>query len=115
MSEFKAAINTYLAAAPAAVKTRDLAQLIDYNRGSPYELQYFGQDIFVSALQTAGLEDAAYRGALETSKRLAGAQGLDQMLQQDRLDLLVAPTTSAAWRENADRPLCRRAVGRTRR
>jgi amidase len=98
LSEFKAGINAYLAAAPAAVKTRDLAQLIEYNRDSDYELQYFGQDIFVSAQQTAGLDDAAYRGALETSKRLAGAQGLDQMLQQDRLDLLVAPTTGAAWR-----------------
>jgi len=98
LSEFKAGINAYLAAAPPAVKTRDLAQLIEYNRGSPYELQYFGQDIFISAQQTTGLDDAAYRGALETSKRLAGAQGLDQMLQQDRLDLLVAPTTIAAWR-----------------
>jgi amidase len=98
MSEFKAGINTYLAAAPAAVKTRDLSQLIEYNRTSPYELQYFGQDIFISAQQSAGLDDPGYRAALETSKRLAGAQGLDQMLQQDRLDLLVAPTTSAAWR-----------------
>jgi amidase len=98
MSEFKAGINVYLAAAPAAVKTRDLAQVIDFNRSSPYELQYFGQDIFLSAQKTAGLEDAGYRDALATSKRLAGAQGLDQMLQQDRLDLLVAPTTSAAWR-----------------
>jgi amidase len=98
LNEFKAGINAYLAAAPAAVKTRDLAQLIQYNRDSDYELQYFGQDIFVSAQHSAGLDDAAYRGALETSKRLAGAQGLDQMLQQDRLDLLVAPTTGAAWR-----------------
>jgi amidase len=98
LNEFKAGINTYLAAAPAPVKTRDLAQLIQYNRDSDYELQYFGQDVFVSAQRSAGLDDAAYRGALETSKRLAGAQGLDQMLQQDRLDLLVAPTTGAAWR-----------------
>jgi amidase len=98
LSEFKAGINTYLAAAPAAVKTRDLGQLIDYNRGSPYELQYFGQDIFLSAQQTGGLDDPAYRAALDASKRLARAQGLDLLLQQDRLDLLVAPTTSTAWR-----------------
>jgi len=98
LNEFKAGINAYLAATPAAVKTRDLAQLIDFNRASPYELQYFGQDIFISSQQSAGLDDPGYRGALETSKRLAGAQGLDQMLQQDHLDLLVAPTTTAAWR-----------------
>ena len=98
LSEFKAGVNAYLAAAPAAVKTRDLAQLIDFNRSSPYELQFFGQDMFLNAQAAVGLDDAAYRAALEESKRLAGAQGLDQMLQQDRLDLLVAPTTSAPWR-----------------
>jgi amidase len=98
LNEFKAGINAYLAATPAAVKTRDLAQLIDFNRASPYELQYFGQDIFVSAQQSAGLDDAGYRAALDQSKQLAGAQGLDQMLQHDHLDLLVAPTTTAAWR-----------------
>jgi amidase len=98
LTEFKAGIDSYLAAAPAAVKTRDLAQLIEYNRASPYELQYFGQEVFISAQQSAGLDDAGYRSALETSKRLARAQGLDQMLQQDRLDLLVAPTAVAAWR-----------------
>ncbi len=91
LSEFKAGINAYLAAAPAKVQTRSLAQLIEFNRTSPDELPYFGQDIFLKAQQSAGLDDAGYRSALEESKRLAGAQGLDQMLQHDRLDLLVAP------------------------
>ena len=98
LSEFKAGINAYLAAAPAAVRTRDLSQLIQFNRSSLYELQLFGQDIFLKAQQTPGLTDADYRTALEESKRLAGAEGLDALLQQQRLDLLVAPTTSAAWR-----------------
>jgi len=98
LSEFKAGINAYLAATPAAVKTRDLTQLIDFNRSSLYELELFGQDIFLKAQATAGLEDADYRSALEDSKRLAGAAGIDALLQQQHLDLLVAPTTSAAWR-----------------
>jgi amidase len=98
LSEFKAGINAYLAGTPAAVKTRDLAQLIEFNRRSLYELELFGQDIFLKAQATAGLDDADYRSALEESKRLAGAAGLDALLQQQHLDLLVAPTTSAAWR-----------------
>jgi amidase len=98
LSEFKAGINAYLAATPATVKTRDLAQLLDFNRSSPYELQFFGQEIFLQAQAAVGLYDADYRAALDESKRLAGAQGLDSMLKQQRLDLLVAPTTSAPWR-----------------
>jgi amidase len=98
LSEFKSGLNAYLAASNAAVRTRDLAQLIEFNRASAFELQLFGQDIFLQAQETAGLDDTAYRAALEESKRLAGAQGIDQMLQEQRLDLLVAPTTAAAWR-----------------
>jgi amidase len=98
LSEFKSGVNAYLAASNAAVRTRDLAQLIEFNRASAFELQLFGQDIFLQAQDAAGLDDAAYRAALEESRRLAGAQGIDQMLEGQRLDLLVAPTTAAAWR-----------------
>jgi amidase len=98
LSEFKAGINAYLAAAPAAVRTRDLSQLIAFNRSSFYELELFGQDIFLQAQDAPGLDDADYRNALAESKRLAGAAGLDALVQQQRLDLLVAPTTTPAWR-----------------
>jgi amidase len=98
LSEFKADLNAYLASTPAAVRTRDLQQLIEFNRASAVELQLFGQDTFDKAQATAGLDDAGYRAALEQAKRLAGAQGIDLLLQQQQLDLLVAPTTSAPWR-----------------
>jgi amidase len=98
LSEFKAGLNSYLANTPAAVRTRDLQQLIEFNRASADELQLFGQDTFDKAQDTAGLDDAAYRAALEQSKRLAGSQGIDRLLQQHQVDLLVAPTMSAAWR-----------------
>jgi amidase len=98
LNEFKTGLNAYLAAAPASVRTRDLQQVIEFNRASPYELQVFGQDIFEQAQQTKGPDDADYQTALVNSKRLAGVEGLDKMLAGQRLDLLVAPTTTAAWR-----------------
>jgi amidase len=98
LSDFKVGLNSYLASTPAAVKTRDLQQLIDFNRASADERRLFDQDTFEKAQNTAGVDDAVYRAALEQSKRLAGAQGIDRLLQQQQLDLLVAPTTSPAWR-----------------
>jgi amidase len=97
LTEFKADLNSYLAQTPSAVKTRTLEQLIAFNRDSPYELQFFGQDIFTQANATTGLEDPKYRAALADSQRLARAEGIDQLLGE-HLDLLVAPTTTAAWR-----------------
>ena len=98
LTEFKAGLNSYLARTPSAVKTRSLEQLIAFNRDSPYELQFFGQDVFTQANETTGLEDPKYRAALADSKRLSREQGIDQLLGGEHLDLLVAPTTTAAWR-----------------
>ena len=98
LTEFKADLNSYLARTPGAVKTRTLEQLIAFNRDSPYELQFFGQDLFTHADETTGLEDPKYRAALADSKRLSREEGIDHLLAGEHLDLLVAPTTTAAWR-----------------
>jgi amidase len=98
LTEFKADVNAYLVRTPSAVKSRTLEQLIAFNRDSPYELQFFGQDIFTQASETTGLEDPKYRAALADSKRLSREAGIDQLLSGEHLDLLVAPTTTAAWR-----------------
>jgi len=97
-TEFKSDLNAYLATTPAAVKSRDLAQLIEFNRSQPRELAIFGQEIFEKSQATAGLDDPTYRTALADSKRLSGPEGIAKLLKTDNLDLLVAPTTGATWR-----------------
>jgi amidase len=98
LTEFKADLDRYLAGVNPGVKVRSLSQLIAYDRGSLYELELFGQDLFLQAEGTTGLDDPGYRAALERAKRLAGAQGIDRLLRGEQLDLLVAPTTTPAWR-----------------
>ncbi len=97
-TEFKADIAAYLAAAPTAVKTRSLADLIAFDAATPAEMALFGQDIFLDAEKTKGLDDPAYKAALVESERLAGPEGVDKVLAANRLDALVAPTTGPAWR-----------------
>jgi len=98
LTEFKVDLDRYLAGANPAVKVRSLAQLIAYDRASLYELELFGQDVFLQAEGTSGLDDPSYRSALVQAKRLAGSDGIDRLLREQRLDLLVAPTTTPAWR-----------------
>ncbi len=97
-TEFKADLNAYLAKAPPAVASRTLADLIAFNNAHPQETVLFGQDIFLKAEQTKGLDDPDYKTALADSKRLAGPEGIDKLMTDNRLDALVAPTTGAAWR-----------------
>lgn len=97
-AEFKADLNAYLATTPAQVRTRNLTQLIEFNKQTAAELALFGQDTFEKAQAMPPLTDAVYLKALADSKRIAGVEGISSLLAEHRLDLIVAPTTGVAWR-----------------
>ncbi|MDO9488378.1 MAG: amidase [Sphingomonadaceae bacterium] len=98
LTEFKAGVNTYLAATPATVTARTLADLIDFNdANASTELKLFGQRTFIAAQAAAGLDDPAYLKARTEARRLAGADGIDRLLATHRVTLLVAPTMGPAW------------------
>ena len=105
--EFKVNLNAYLADAAVAVKTRTLAALIEFNKlESGRELKHFGQELFIQAEATNGLESPVYKKAIEENRRLAGPEGIDRLLGEHRLDALVAPSTGPAFKidfENGDR------------
>ncbi|MBC3916621.1 amidase [Undibacterium sp. CY18W] len=96
--EFKADLNTYLASTPAAVKTRNMADVIAFNRQhADTVMPYFGQELMEQAQATPGLQDVAYRQASARIKSRAGKQGIDAVLKKYRLTALIAPTTGTAW------------------
>jgi amidase len=101
-TELKVDLNAYLATTPAAVKTRTLADVIAFNTAhADREMALFGQDTFIKAEATKGLEDPAYKEARATSLRIAGHDGIDAMLAADHLDALVCPTMPPAWKIDA--------------
>lgn len=103
MSELKADMNAYLASTdPQQVPTRTLADLIAFNNAEPRETVLFGQELFLRAEATAGLDDPVYLEARATSLRLAGPEGIDRMMAQNRVVALIAPTTSRAWTNDRD-------------
>ncbi len=98
LTEFKAGLDAYLATTPPAVQARSLAAVIAFNTAhADRELGLFGQDLMVKAAATAGLDDPGYRAALARGRRLAGAEGLERIIGENRLDGLVAPTGGPAW------------------
>jgi amidase len=101
-TEFKAGLNAYLATTPAAVKSRTLADVIAFNEThADRELALFGQETFLKAEATKGLDDPDYKTARATSLRMAGQDGIDAMLAKDHLDALVCPTMPPAWKIDA--------------
>lgn len=97
LSEFRAGIDAYLASTPPAVEARTLGDLIAFNAATPAETEFFGQDIFEAAAKAPALTDPKYLEARATARRLAGPEGIDKMLADNKVVALVAPTGGPAW------------------
>ncbi len=97
LTELKADLNSYLGSTPPGVKTRTLAGLIAFNAANAArEMPFFGQETFVAAEKTMGLDDPDYVKALATSRDGARAT-LTRLLTDNRVAVLVAPTYGPAW------------------
>ncbi|MBS0363907.1 MAG: amidase [Proteobacteria bacterium] len=93
--EFKAALNSYLAGLPAAVKTRTMDDLIAFNNKESRETPLFGQEIFEAAAKAPGLDDAGYQQRRERARTLA-RQALDKAMADNQVEVLVGPSTGPA-------------------
>ena len=97
LTELKADLNTYLATTPPSVKTRTLAGVIAFNTANATrEMPFFGQETFIAAEKTKGLDDPDYLKALATSRDGARVT-LTRLLTDNKVALLVAPTYGPAW------------------
>ena len=96
--EFKADLNQYLAGLGSRAPVHTLKEIIDFNeRNREKEMPYFGQEIFLRAEAKGALTDKAYREALKKNLRLSRAEGIDAVMQKQKLDAIVAPTGGPSW------------------
>jgi amidase len=96
--EFKAGLEAYFASLGPKAPVKTLADAIAFNeRNRDREMPYFGQETFLKAQDKGPLTTPAYVEALEKCGRLSRKEGLDGVLDQHRLDALVAPTGAPAW------------------
>ena len=97
--EFKAAINAYLANTAPAVTTRDLDALIEFNeRHAAVELALFDQSIFEASAALGDLTSEEYLTARADVQRSTRELGIDLMLAEHDIDVLVSPSGVVAPR-----------------
>ena len=93
--EFKEDLNTYLAGRGTNMTLKDLIAFNEKNADK--EMPYFGQEIFLQAQEKGDLNDRAYRISLLQSKLMTQEQGIDGVMDKDKLDAIVAPSGGVAW------------------
>jgi amidase len=97
LTEFKADLNAYLAQL-SGISVHTLQDLIDFNeQHHAQEMPYFGQDQFIKAEGKGSLDGKVYVDALAKCRSLMRAQGIDAVMDQFKLDALIAPTGAPAW------------------
>jgi len=95
--EYKDGLNNYFRALGPDAPVRDIDELIAFNRGDSVSLMHFNQHYLELASEKGGLDDPAYREALEGMHRGARELGIDRVMDEHRLDAIMAPTGSPAW------------------
>jgi len=94
--ELRRDMNAYLKTLPSPGMPRSLTELIEFNQANAdKELRWFGQDTFIAADKLTDVE--AYARARANSLKLAGELGIDKLLADNKVSLLIAPTGGPAW------------------
>ena len=101
-AELKADLAKYLKSSPAPIPVRTLADVIAFDQAhQAQEMSLFGQETFLDAEKTKGLDDPAYRKARQASFNAAGPNGVDRLLKEYRVVALVGPTMPPSWKIDA--------------
>ncbi|GAB5456188.1 MAG: amidase [Henriciella sp.] len=91
--EFKHTLNEYLASTPQTVTTRSLADLIAFNNdNAAIEQALFDQSIFDLSEAKGPITEEAYLTALQTVQAASRENGIDKLLADHDVAMLVAPS-----------------------
>lgn len=96
--EFKADLNQYLASLGSGAPVKSLADVIAFNeKHRATSMPWFGQDIMIKAQAKGPLTEQKYLDALAQDRKMSREQGIDAVMNEHKLDALIAPTGGPAW------------------
>ena len=96
--EFKDGLTRYFASLGDKARVKDLNELMEFNKKDSIELKYFDQNLLKLAHEKGTLEDKEYKEALSAMLKATRDNGIDKLLKENKLDALMAPTGSPAWK-----------------
>src|SRR5664280_1266142 len=96
--EFKDGLNKYFAGHVSGSRAKNIKELIEFNKSDSIELRYFDQNILEQAEKKGDLNSPEYRKALAEMTKATREEGIDKVMNKYRLDAIMAPTGSPAWK-----------------
>ena len=96
--EFKDGLNKYFAGLGSDASVKSLKELIEFNKSDSVELRYFDQKLLEMAEKKGDIESAEYKKALSLMIKATREDGIDKVMNNNKLDAIMAPTGSPAWK-----------------
>lgn len=96
--EFKDGLNRYFASLGEKAPIKNIEELITFNLTDSIELRNFDQHLLELASSKGDLNSPEYKKALETMIKAIRQNGIDKVMDENKLDLLILPTGSPAWK-----------------
>ena len=96
--EFKDGLNKYFTGLGNDTPVQSLKELIEFNKSDTIELRYFDQQLLELADKKGDLNTPEYKKSLEIMLKATREDGIDFMMNTNKLDAIMAPTGSPAWK-----------------
>lgn len=95
--EFKHDLNLYLGALGPEARVHSLTDVITFNEANGERVMpFFGQETMIRAQAKGPLTEPAYLEALASCRRMTRAEGIDAVMNEHKLDALIAPSSGPA-------------------
>ncbi len=96
--EFKDGLNKYLSGLGTDASAKNITELIAFNKSDSVELRHFDQKTLELADKKGDLTSSEYRKSLALMHKATREDGIDKVMNSNKLDAIMAPTGSPAWK-----------------
>lgn len=95
--EYKDGLNKYFKSLGPEAPIKSLEELIAFNNSDDIEMAFYNQKYLEMAQEKEDLRSKEYAESLATMLSGAREEGIDRVMDEHRLDAIMAPTGSPAW------------------
>jgi len=96
--EYRDGLNNYFRSLGPNANIKSIDDLIAFNKADSIELRYFNQHYLEQASTKGDLDTKEYKQALDSLMKGSRELGIDKVMDENKLDAIMAPTGSPAWK-----------------
>ena len=96
--EYKDGLNKYFQSLGPEAPVKNLEDLIAFNKKDEIEMRYYNQQYLEMAQAKGDLNAPEYKEALANLTKGSQEEGIDKVMDEFKLDAIIAPTGSPAWK-----------------